>query len=258
MDVLAGFLAESNRFFLLLARFCGITFIPVFNTRNIPVQWRVWFLFLLTFFGWMMGLAENAPALEQLGSYTFTLLMELFTGLTLAFIVQLVFAAVQLAGQIIDTQMGFGMMNVVDPLSGTQAPLLGNFKYILAILVFLQIDGHHLFIQAVYDSYRVFPVGESFLLSPNFIPSFVLYFGNVFLIGCKLGMPIVGTLLVTDFVLGVMARTVPQMNIFMVGLQVKILIGFFVLLVTVPLFIYLLNASFSDLFTKIYEIIQYK
>lgn len=256
MEILTAFLSEWERFFLLLARFSGISFIPVFNTRSIPVQWRAGFLMILTFFAWLMGLAGNLSSDWQLVDFVLTLLMELFTGIALALIVQFFFAAIQLAGQIIDTQLGFGMMNVVDPLSGTQAPLLGNFKYVLALLVFLQIDGHHRFIQAIFDSYNVFPVGQSFLLSPRFMQSFLAYFGNIFIIGCKLGIPIVGTLLVTDFILGIMSRTVPQMNIFMVGLQVKIIIGFFVLLATIPLFIYLLNASFGDMFTRIYEMIN--
>ncbi len=241
---------------MLLARFSGISFIPVFNTKSIPVQWRVGFLMLLTFFAWLMGLAGDTTLHLQLPNYVLTLLMELFTGIALALIVQFLFAAIQLAGQIIDTQMGFGMMNVVDPLNGTQAPLLGNFKYILALLVFLEIDGHHQFILAVFDSYTTFPVGESFLLSPQFMQSFLDYFGSIFIIGCKLGMPIVGALLITDFILGIMSRTVPQMNIFMVGLQAKIIIGFFVLLATIPLLVYLLNASFDDMFVRIYELIN--
>ncbi|MGI6606261.1 MAG: flagellar biosynthetic protein FliR [Peptococcia bacterium] len=255
MELFAGFLPGLDRFFLLLARFSGISFIPVFSTQSLPVQWRVSVLMLLTFFAWLMGLAGDIPLNLPLSGYALTLVMELFTGIALALIVQFFFAAIQLAGQIIDTQLGFGMMNVVDPLSGTQAPLIGNFKYVLALLAFLLIDGHHLFIQAVFDSYRAFPVGQSFLLSPDFISSFLAYFGNIFVIGCKIGMPVVGALLITDFVLGIMSRTVPQMNIFMVGLQVKIIIGFFVLLVTIPLLVYLFLGSFSDMFTTIYELI---
>lgn len=256
MELLTSFLVEWDRFLLLLARFSGIAFIPVFNTRNIPVQWRIAFLMLITLFAWVMGLAGPVPAYWSLSVYALTLLTEMFTGIALALIIQFFFAGIQLAGQLIDTQMGFGIMNVVDPLSGTQAPILGNFKFVLAILVFLQIDGHHQFIKALFDSYESFPIGQSFLFSPHFMQTYLAYFGNIFIIGCKLSMPIVGTLLVTDFVLGIMARTVPQMNIFMVGMPAKILIGFFVLLVTLPLFIYLLNTSFGEMINKIYNLIR--
>ena len=147
-------------------------------------------------------------------------------------------------------------MNVVDPLIGTQAPILGNFKFILAILVFLQIDGHHYFIKALFDSYETIPIGQCVFLSPHFIESYLHYFGEIFIVGCKLSMPIVGTLLVTDFVMGIMARTVPQMNIFMVGMPIKILIGFLVLLVIIPIYIYLLNVSFGNVFKQIYNLLR--
>jgi flagellar biosynthetic protein FliR len=144
----------------------------------------------------------------------------------------------------------------VDPLSGTQAPILGNFKFVLAILVFLQIDAHHHFIKALFESYEVIPIGQCVFLSPHFIQSYLNYFGDIFIIGCKLSLPIVGTLLVTDFVMGIMARTVPQMNIFMVGMPIKILIGFFVLLVTIPVYIYLLNISFENVIKQIYNLLR--
>ncbi len=256
MNYLAGFLVEGDRFLVLMARLAGISFIPLFNTRNIPLQWRVFFLLALTFFAWFLGLANTFTVNLQLPAYSLVIITELLTGIAMALVIQFFFAGVQLAGQLIDTQMGFGIMNVVDPLVGTQTPLLGNFKFILAILLFLQIDGHHYFIKALFDSYELVPIGSCVFLDPYFIESYLSYFGKLFIVGCKFGMPIVGTLLVTDFVMGIMARTVPQMNIFMVGMPIKILIGFFVLLITIPFYIYILNLSFSDLFQQIYNLFR--
>jgi flagellar biosynthetic protein FliR len=256
MNVLADFLLEWDKFLILLARFSGITFIPVFNTRNIPTQWRISVLMMITLFAWFMDLAETVPADLPLPVFFLTIATEVLTGIALALVIQFIFAGIQLAGQLIDTQMGFGIMNVVDPLSGTQAPILGNFKYVLALLVFLQIDGHHYFIKALFDSYETIPVGQCFFLSPYFMQSYIGYFGEIFTIGCKLSMPIVGTLLVTDFVMGIMARTVPQMNIFMVGMPVKIIIGFIVLVTTIPLYVYLLNTSFAGTINKIYNLLS--
>jgi flagellar biosynthetic protein FliR len=256
MNVLVGFLTEWDKFLVLLARLTGISFIPVFNTKNVPVQWRVFFLMVLTFFAWLLGMAETFPTNWQLPVYVLTILTEVLTGIALALVIQFFFASVQLAGQMIDTQMGFGIMNVVDPLSGTQSPILGNFKFVLAILVFLQVNGHHYFIKALFESYEVIPIGQCVFLSPHFIESYLHYFGDIFIIGCKLSMPIVGTLLVTDFVMGIMARTVPQMNIFMVGMPIKILIGFFVLLVTIPVYVYLLDISFENVIKQIYNLLR--
>jgi flagellar biosynthetic protein FliR len=221
MNYLTSFLIEWDRFLILLARLTGISFIPLFNTRNIPIQWRVFFLMSLTFFAWLLGFADDFTVNLQLPAYVMVIVTEVLTGIALALVVQFFFAGVQLAGQLIDTQMGFGIMNVVDPLVGTQTPLLGNFKFILAILLFLQIDGHHYFIKALFDSYELIPIGKCVFLEAHFIKSYLNYFGEIFVIGCKLGMPIVGTLLITDFVMGIMARTVPQMNIFMVECRLR-------------------------------------
>ena len=256
MNYLAGFLVEGDRFLVLMARLAGISFIPLFNTRNIPLQWRVFFLLALTFFAWFLGLANTFTVNLQLPAYSLVIITELLTGIAMALVIQFFFAGVQLAGQLIDTQMGFGIMNVVDPLVGTQTPLLGNFKFILAILLFLQIDGHHYFIKALFDSYELVPIGSCVFLDSYFIENYLSYFGKLFIVGCKFSIPIVGTLLVTDFVMGIMARTVPQMNIFMVGMPIKILIGFFVLLITIPFYIYILNLSFCDLFQQIYNLFR--
>jgi flagellar biosynthetic protein FliR len=256
MEYLNLFLIETDKFLLLLARFAGISLIPPFNTKNVPVQLRAIFTLSLTLFAYIMGLGKNIAVSQNTVAYYVTLLTEILTGIALALVIQFFFAGIQLAGQLLDTQMGFGIMNVVDPMSGTQAPILGNFKYILALLVFLEVDGHHYFIKALFDSYQTIPVGQFSFISPRFIQSYIKLFGDIFVIGCKLSMPIVGTLLVTDFVMGIMSRTVPQMNIFMVGMPAKILIGFAVLLVTVPLYIYMLNSSIGDVIAKIYDLIR--
>ncbi|MDD2401309.1 MAG: flagellar biosynthetic protein FliR [Clostridia bacterium] len=257
MNVIALFINEWDKFLLLLARFAGISFIPVFNTKSVPVQWRVFCTLIITFFAWDMGLAGNVTIkTDNILVYFWVVITEALTGIALALVIQFFFAGVQLAGQAIDTQMGLSMMNVVDPISGTQAPIIGNFKYVVALLVFLEVNGHHYFISAIFESYEALPIGQNFLLSPYFIQKYINYFGNIFIVGCKLSMPIVGTLMVTDFAMGVIARTVPQMNIFVVGMPVKILVGLFVLLVTIPLYVYLLNSYLADVINEIYDLIR--
>lgn len=255
MDIISGLLNETDKVLIIMARFTGIGLAPVFNARNVPVTWKIALVLLLTSFGWSLGLAGTYQAPSNALQFILVLILEILIGIILALAAQFFFAAIQLAGQVIDTQMGFGIMNVVDPLSGTQAPLLGNFKYILAMLVFLQIDGHHLFLQALFDTYAYIPIG-GLRIGDELIKNIILFFGNIFSIGIKLALPIVGSLLITDVIMGIMSRTVPQMNIFMVGMPAKIILGFSVLLVTVPLYIYLLNSLIESLFGEIYQIIR--
>lgn len=255
MEIINTLLQESDKLLILSARFAGLGLAPIFSARNIPVIWKAAFVLVITYFGWLTGLAESYNPPLQVLSFGLVIISELLLGILLSLTAQLLFAAIQLAGQLIDTQMGFGIMNVVDPLSGTQAPLLGNFKYILAMLVFLQVDGHHLFLKALYDSYQANPIG-GFGISGSIMEMLLRFFGEVFVTGLKLSLPIVGSLLITDMIMGIMSRTVPQMNIFMVGMPGKIILGFGVLLVTMPLYIYLLNSLIEHLFVQIYQMLR--
>lgn len=255
MDIITALLQETDKILILLARFSGLMLAPIFSAKNIPLIWKTSLTLFLTYFGWSMGLANNYQA-PDLGLNLFLVLIsEFLIGLMLSLVTLFIFAAIQLAGHEMDFQMGFGIVQVMDPLSGTQVPVIGNFYYILAMLIFLQIDGHHLFIKALVSSYQHIPIG-GFAVRGGVAQQLVLFFGELFATGLKLSLPLVGTLIVVDVILGIVSRTVPQMNIFMVGMPAKIIIGFGVLFVTLPLFIHLLNALFDHLFWQLDTIMR--
>ncbi len=255
MDLLTVFLQQNDKFLILMARLSGLAFAPIFSTRGIPALWKGALALILSFLAWKLGVADDFMVPESFLAYTLIFISEFLIGFILALMTQFFFAAVQLAGQIIDTQMGFGIVNVIDPMSGVQAPLLGNFKYILALLVYLQIDGHHLFLQALFESFQFIPIG-SLSLRPELYQSMISLFGNIFELGFKLSLPLVGALLAADFILGIMSRTIPQMNIFMVGMPAKILLGFAILIVVIPFYVYLLNTLLLDLIQQTYKIMS--
>ena len=255
MELLNIFLQENDKFLLLFARFSGLAFAPIFGTRGIPPLSKASLALILSFLAWKLGVLNDFSVPEGFLAYSIIFISEFLIGFALALTTQFFFAAVQLAGQIIDTQMGFGIVSVIDPMSGTQAPLLGNFKYILALLVYLQIDGHHLFLEALFESFMAIPVG-SLLLRPEFYQMLISLFGNIFELGLKLSLPIAGALLAADFILGIMSRTVPQMNIFMVGMPAKIVLGFVILIVVIPFYVYLLNTLLTDLIQQTYKILS--
>ncbi len=255
MEMLLQLLQETDRFLVLSARFSGLIFAPVFNAKNLPSVWKIFLIIILSFFAWGMGTSQAYVTPENTVAYMLVLASEITLGFLMALVMQFVFAAIQLAGEIIDIQMGLGIMNVLDPLSGLQTPLVGNFKFILAMLVYLQVDGHHLFIQAIMDSYRLIPIGH--LAFPGVMQSYLLsLFGGIFVIALKLCMPVIGSLLVTDIILGIMSRTIPQMNVFMVGMPTKILLGFGIMLATMPLYIYLLNSLIENSQIQLYQLLK--
>ncbi len=152
-------------------------------------------------------------------------------------------------------QMGFGIVNVVDPQSGAQMPVMGTFKYFLTMFFYLSLNGHILLLDALIKSYEIIPLGN-FSVDITLMNFIIYVTTNLFVIALKIALPYVGALFATDFILGIIARTVPQMNVFMIGMPLKIGIGFILSIVIIPLYIYMLSAFFEKSFTDIYTLIR--
>jgi flagellar biosynthetic protein FliR len=159
------------------------------------------------------------------------------------------------AGQIIDMQVGFGMINVLDPTMNTQVPLIGNFMYIITTILFLAIDGHHILLAALYKSYSILPI-NGFAFTEAMVNNITVIFAEVFVIGFKISIPVIAAALLAEVALGVLSRTVPQMNVFIVGIPLKIGIGLLTLYIMMPVFIQIMTVIFDRMYGYIYLIIR--
>jgi len=252
-----GLVADKIDFFLLvLARVTGIfSTAPVFASRNIPPQVKIGLSGLVALMIFPLVKAPANPWPDNVWSFGLVVAGELLVGLIIGFAAQLLFAAVQLAGAAIDMQMGFAIVNVVDPMFGTPVPLIGNFKYILALLLFLTTNGHHLVINALYQSYRLVPL-TTFDFSGSLTAQMMNLAAGIFLLAVKISLPVVGALFVVDMALGIIARTVPQMNVFIVGLPVKIIIGLVVILLSLPLYMLMLEVLFNRTYSDLINLLK--
>jgi len=165
------------------------------------------------------------------------------------------FSAVQLSGQIFGMQVGFGIVNVMDPLSETQISLLGQFVFLVAILLFMALDGHHILVKIVASSYSVLPMGAFSFTEPLGM-EVTKWLTKAFIIAYKIGLPMIFTLLLISVLMGIIARTVPQMNVFIVGLPLKIFVGLFMMGSTVALTVYLLKGYFNDFLADIWMMLR--
>lgn len=229
-----------DAFLLVLVRMTGLFVVaPIFGRRNIPAYFKIAFSFLLAL---ILVNTITLPApdyVNNIYSYAFLIIKEFIVGLTLGFVSYVIFSAIYVAGQIIDMQVGFGVVNVIDPISNIQVPITSNFYFIISMLVFLGVDGHHALIRALFDSYNYIPLGGA-VFNNSLMNDIVRIFGEMFVLGFKISAPIVAALLITDVALGVISRSVPQLNVFVVGMPLKILLGIIVMIITVPMFITLL------------------
>ena len=205
--------------------------VPLFSYRTIPQQVRI---ILAIALAWMMYYTFNMDPIEINGEYLLLILKEAVVGLMLGLTATIVMSAVQIAGGFIDFQMGFAMANIIDPQTGAQSPLMGQFLNFLALLVLLAINGHHLILDGIYYSYQFLPINQFF---PNFgeeatVTFIIKLFVSVFAIAFQMSAPIVATLFLVTLALGITGKTVPQMNIFVIGFPIKIAVGFVVLILT--------------------------
>jgi flagellar biosynthesis protein FliR len=210
--------------------------IPLFSYRTIPPQLKIAFALLLA---WMMYYTFPIEAISIDGNYILLILKEAVIGLMIGICAYIIFTAVQIAGGFIDFEMGFAMANIIDPQTGTQSPLMGQFLNVLLTFVLLATNGHHLILDGIFYSYEFLPVNQLF---PNFgdegTVEFVMkMFAAVFAIAFQIAAPIVATLLLVTVALGITGKTVPQLNIFVVGFPIKIAIGFIVLFIVLGVMI---------------------
>ena len=224
----AGFLiATRTTAFLFLA--------PFFSIKGAPNLLKIILGIYLALII-LPGVAITGDLPADIGRYSLLIIKEAFVGIVLGLVCMLVFSAIRLAGEIIDLQIGFSMASVLDPQNQTRITLIGQFMYMLGILLFLVIDGHHSLLMALSYSFDLVPI-EGAILKPGMSSVAVRTFVGMFLLGVMIAIPFITVLLICDISLGMLARTVPQINVFMLGFPMKVGLGLFTLLLALPILI---------------------
>jgi len=234
-------------FMLVLSRVAGIfAALPVFGGHTVPLRIKVITVFMIT----LVCFPTLSVAIPQVPSDVFILALlvfsEVMVGLTLGFITQIIFAAVEFSGQIIGMQMGLTISSILDPSRGTQVQIMSVLQTLFATLMFLSLNIHHLFIRAIMDSFRVIPLG-GWHLSGELVHFLVMRTADIFIIGIRLAAPVMVALLLTTVALGIMARAFPQMNIFMISLPLNVGLGLVIMGMTLTIFFHVLEVSFGHL-----------
>lgn len=234
-------------FALVLSRVAGIfAALPTFGGRSVPVNIKVVTVFMITLVCFPVLKITPPPMPGDAFNLGFLALSEVAVGLTLAFVAQMVFSAVEFSGQIIGMQMGLTISSIIDPTRGTQVQLMSVLQSLFATLLFLALDVHHVFIRAVIESFRVIPIG-GWHISGELISFLVQRTSDIFVIGIRLAAPVMVSLLLASVALGVMARAFPQMNVFIVSMPLNIGLGLLIMGGTLMIFFHVLNVAFGNL-----------
>jgi flagellar biosynthetic protein FliR len=249
-------LPQLQLFFLVLLRVGAILLsIPVFDSRSIPIFFKVSLAFATGIIIFPMLKLDAMPPSNNLFALGISMAGEIILGLTIGFAVKLIFAGIQLAGQLAGYQMGLAIANVMDPSTSEQVPLLAQFNNLIGLLIFLSINAHYWFIKALTESYNLVPpLNVSF--GSSLVEMLIRLSGNMFVIAIQVGAPVIAAMLLTSVAFGLVARTVPQMNVFIVAMPLKIAVGLFFLGFGLPYFSAFLKSIFSDMGQNIIQMLK--
>lgn len=234
-------------FLLVVARLSGLVLAsPIFGHGLVPVRVRAGLVGVLA-----LALAPVVPSarLDDAASpwaLAGLIAVEGIVGVTLGLLAQLIFAGVQLGGQVAGIQVGFGIANVIDPMTETGATVLAQWQQLAALLAFLALDVHHVLLRAVLASFHAAPVG-GVVLDGALLQGVVAHGASLFAVGVRIAAPVLIVMLLVNGALAVLARTIPQLNVFAVGFPVNVGVGLIVVGASLPFTMRFLAGRFAAL-----------
>ena len=219
-----------------LTRILGLIMVaPVFGHRAVPSRVKIGLGIFVA-----LIVAPTLPPMPDvgLGSWhgLFILVQQLLIGIGIGFIMRIVFAAVDAAGEIVGLQMGLGFASFFDPQSASQTLVLARFFNMLAVLIFLAVNAHLLLLGILTESFQTLPISIQPLSSGGFY-NLAAFGSTVFAVGLQLSLPLIAILLMTNLSLGILTRSAPQLNIFAIGFPITLGVGLLVLHATMPIFV---------------------
>jgi flagellar biosynthetic protein FliR/FlhB len=244
-------------FFIFLRLVTFFTIIPNFFPSGTPATFKISLNVILAFI--LVGTVDIGAVQNIQSNYTIIIyaLNEVMTGITLGFVTSMIFYVVEMAGSLMDQQIGLGMISMFDPVTKNQSTLLSRILYWLAILIFFIVDGHHMLIRELSSSYKVVAIGKSIIFQDS-VMTIINSFTQYFIIGLKIAIPIVLIIIITDLTMGLISRTVPQLNIMILGMPIKMLVGMAAFMIALPMIAKAMVAAFSylpDVYKGIYKAI---
>lgn len=234
-------------FFFPLTRILALLAVaPIFNNAAMPVRIRLAAGFAIT-----LAIAPILPPMPAVpaGSWSglFVILQQMLIGLLLGFALRVAFWAIDLTGQLIGLQMGLSFAVFYDPTNATQTPVVSNFLGLLAMLIFLALDGHLLTLAMLAESFTLLPVSTQPFAGKTYWVV-IAWGATLFSSGVLLALPLVAALLIANIAMGVLSRVAPTLNLFAVGFPVTLFSGFLVIMISLPYFSAALERLFSDSF----------
>ena len=247
-EILIYFFENVDILLLIFVRCLGfLVAVPIFSGQNMFMQARIFFALCLAVSLFMSGMVSTVYiANDTTLGYVYMILLEFLVGMAMGYVVLAVFSLIFFAGQIMDFSIGLMMVNAVDPMTQMQVPVTGNIFYMGLMALLVATGGMHALFLTFFQSYEILPIGTAFVIGNQPLAWYIVYLlVESTILAVRLAMPILGSMMLVTIALGITVKTVPQLNVFVVGLPLRLLIGSIMLfMVMIPN----LGAMFGHIF----------
>lgn len=249
-------LVDFEVLILLIVRIsCFVYIAPFYGTKNVPAQAKIGlsvFVAILIF----GSVDQTAITYTGLFGYAVIVLREGITGLLMGLAANICNSIILFAGNIIDMDIGLSMAQEFDPMTNSQVTITGNLYNYFILLLLVATDMHHYILRALIDSYEVIPVNGQVFHWDSLYTSMVTFMTNMFVIAFRIVLPVFACIMILNCILGIMAKVAPQMNMFAVGMQMKVMLGLLVLFLTIMLLPGIADFIFREMKRMIVSMIE--
>ena len=253
IELFDAIIPNVDYFMLMMFRVGGLTLSsPIFGRVNVPVMARLGLMISLTYLFFLSFPPIYDLEYTNLAGFALLAVGETLIGITLAIITNMFITLVLISGHNMDRQIGFGLVSVFDIQNQQQIPVTGQIFNVLVIVLFFMMNGHLRLIEIVGLSIEEFPIG-TLVLSRYIGVVAAELFARTFLLGVMISLPIFAAGLTIEVILGVLMKTTPQIHMFVVGIPLKMVVGLFVLMMTLPVFVGVSSIIFDEMFGSLWR-----
>lgn len=248
---------ELEYYLLIFVRVtCFIFACPFFSMNNTPRRVRITLGVFLSYLLYQAIYPHEIIPYDSILEYTAIVLKEVMTGVLIGLSTSMCNSIVLFAGRLIDMDIGLAMASEYDPTTRENASVTGIFYQYLVMLILVITDLHHFLIKALAETFTLIPINGAIFSGDKIVSAFLSFMSGYINIGFRICLPIFCVLLITNCILGIMAKVAPQMNMFAVGMQIKLLMGLGVLFLTVGMLPHISDFVFTEMKTVMVSFVE--
>lgn len=244
-------------FLMILVRIASfVSVAPFFGMNNTPKRVKVGLSVFIALILYQMILPKDPLQYTGVIEFAIIILKEGITGLLIGFAANICNSIILLSGKIIDMEIGLAMVNIFDPMNNAQSGITGTLYNNFIMMLLIVTNMHHYILRALVDSYQVIPVNGTVFQWDSLLGAMTMYMTDLMVIGFRIVLPIFATSMILNCILGILAKVSPQMNMFAVGIQFKVLLGLAVMFITIGLLPSISNFIFTEMKKMIVAVIE--